>query len=89
MLILTSFPVLKKTPCGVQIDVYGCRRFVNLGSLKRYACPTKEEALQSFYVRKRRQIKILKANLVKAETALKLKPEGCIEYCDYLQLGGV
>lgn len=82
MLILTTFPIIKKTPCGVKIDVYGKQKFVNLGAQKRYACPTKEEALESFHARKRRQIKLLKHSLAKAEAALKLTDASGIEYFD-------
>jgi hypothetical protein len=82
MLILSSFPVLSKTRCGYQIDVYGKKRFVNLEANKKYACVTKEEALESYHARKRRQIRILKHALAKAEAALLLTESSGLEYFD-------
>ena len=64
------FPVVKETPKGCWIDVYGKRKFVLNDSTKRYAYPTKELALQSFIARKRRQAGILRAQLKNAEGLL-------------------
>lgn len=75
MLLKSEFPIIKWTNCGAWIDVYGRRRFVNLQSKKKYACFTVEEALESFHARKKRQIRILKAQLAQAEAALKLSPD--------------
>lgn len=47
-------------------------RFVLLDSRKKFACRTKEEALDSFRARKRAQIKILERRLKEAEIALNL-----------------
>jgi len=57
--ILQEFPITKTTPKGVWINNLGIPRFVLLNAYKRFACPTKEEALESFMARKTRQIKIL------------------------------
>jgi hypothetical protein len=45
-------------------------RWVSKTSRKRFAYPTKEEALTSFIARKNRQIKLLKTNLEWVRTAL-------------------
>jgi hypothetical protein len=81
-LVLNKFPIRKQTPCGVQIDVFGRRRFVNLGSKKRYACPTEAEALESYRARKRRQIGILRYRLAEAEAALQLQADGDRTYIE-------
>lgn len=81
-LVLHRYPICSVTPCGAQIDVFGRRRFVLLNGLKRYACPTEAEALESFRARKRRQIGILKHRLAEAETALLLERDGDRRYVD-------
>jgi hypothetical protein len=83
-LALYRFPIRKLTPCGVQIEVWGHRRFVRLDARKRYACPTEAEALESYRSRKRRQIGILKHRLAEAEAALKLQSDGERGYVDVL-----
>lgn len=69
---LHKFPIERRTPKGVWIRGWGGMRFVLLSARKRYACPTIEEALESFQARKNRQIKILKGQLQRAELALSL-----------------
>ena len=68
---LFTYRITKVTPHGVWIGSWAdtCR-FVRLAARKRYACPTKEEARQSFEARKMRQVKILRARLECAEIAL-------------------
>lgn len=82
VLHLHKFKKLKRTPKGVWISLYSDlfenKKFVLLAARKRYACPTKKEALISFIARKRRQIEIIKYQLEKAERALKLA-EGVAE----------
>ena len=68
-LVLMELPVLRETRCGVRLKD---GRFVLKQSRKRYACPTKEEALASFKRRKEVQISILKAQLRSAEWDLAL-----------------
>jgi len=68
---LNECPVLKRTPSGAWIDVYGARRFVRLAARKQYACETPAEAAESFRRRKTRQIEILKSQLAEAEQALR------------------
>lgn len=75
---LRTYRVIRRTPCGVWIEedfgdfhlLGSGPRFVNLTARKRFACPTKAEARESFKARKRRQIKILKAQIARAERAL-------------------
>lgn len=80
MLVRYEYPVLKITRCGVWLDIYGQARFVLLTARKRYACPTEAEALASYHTRKKRQVKILSAQLRQAETARILTKEGEIRY---------
>ena len=83
-LVLHRFPVLKMTPCGAQINVFGRRRFVLLNATKRYACPTEAEAMESYRARKRRQVRILRHRLAEAEAALQLDHDGAMLYVDAL-----
>lgn len=72
--VLTGYIVERVTPKGVWLEG---RRFVLTSARKRFACPTKEEARESFIARKNRQVRILKAQLLDAELALQLidKPD--------------
>ena len=69
---LREYYVRKTTRCGVWIESeFGYRRrFVLRSAKKRYACPTKAEALDSFIARKKRQKAILSARLEIATKAL-------------------
>lgn len=67
---VVTFEVIRRTKCGVWIDDYGVEKFVNLGARKQYASETVKEAAEQFYWRKRRQVKILRAQLERAEIAL-------------------
>ena len=60
-LLLVDFNVVKHTPTGYKIDMgYNTKqKFVVSAGKKRYAYPTKEEALRSLIARKRVHIKIL------------------------------
>jgi hypothetical protein len=63
---LVEFDVVKRTPRGVWVVYRGMtigRRFVLDGARRRYACPTKEEAMESFVARKRKQAKIYETRL--------------------------
>lgn len=64
-----EFRVLKRTHCGVWIDEYGTRRFVNLNARRKFASASKADALLSFIARKNRQISILSAQRADAEDA--------------------
>ena len=58
----------RATPKGAWV----CGRFVLLSATKRWACPTEEEALESFMARKRKQIRILSTRLQQAKAELAL-----------------
>ena len=77
---LLCFRVQKTTPKGVWILAeHGNNRFVLRDARKRFACPTKEEALASFIARKERQQHILQVRLERTVEALglaKRKAEG-------------
>jgi hypothetical protein len=76
------FYLVRETKCGYwisrnpnydenNIELWGERkRWVSKYSTKRLAYPTREEALQSFKARKKRQITILTAQLQQAQIAL-------------------
>ena len=68
---LAVYKVVKHTPSGVWISqgVYG-RHFILNNSRKKFAYPDKATALESFKLRKERQIKILTGNLSTAKEAL-------------------
>lgn len=69
---LREFDVLKNTPCGVWLDVFGTKRFVKTKARKRWACPTKEEARESFLARKGKQKRILNSQLDRVERAIQI-----------------
>lgn len=73
---LHKYEVIRHTPKGVwvkrRIGAWSCghARFILRQAHKRYACPTMEEAGQSFLARKARQARIFKARLRTIEKAL-------------------
>ncbi len=67
---LHSFPIVRRTPKGVWLNVWGQEKFVLKDCRKKYAAGTIEEALKSFIARKERQVLILKKQLDSAERAL-------------------
>ncbi len=67
---LRRYPVLKRTPKGAWLDINARRRFVLAGARKRYACPTIEEARESFLARKAAQRRILVARLRDVDAAV-------------------
>jgi len=73
---LSRFRILKRTPKGVWISLYGRiwddKRFVLLTANKKYACITKADAMVSFIARKKKQIQILRGQLKQANEALDL-----------------
>lgn len=67
-----EYEVIKPTPKGAWVRLVlgqflGDKKFILRDARKRFACPTKEEALESFLKRKERQINILRAQLKEAE----------------------
>lgn len=66
-----EYRVVRETPKGVWLDLgLGDLRFVRRDARKRWACPTPEEALDSFRARKERQLRILRAQIDHVESAL-------------------
>jgi hypothetical protein len=53
------FKVLKRTEKSIQIKDIGGARFLRINTTRKYACETREEAIQSFIEKKKRQIEIL------------------------------
>lgn len=66
---LRKFDVAKITPKGVRLDN---GRFVLSSARRRFACPTIDEARQSFIARKKAQIRIYSDKLACAERALQI-----------------
>lgn len=66
---LFEFQVAKETPKGVRLSN---GRLVLRDRRRRYACPTKTEALISFVERKRAQRRILQARLARVDRAIDL-----------------
>lgn len=62
-----EYPVKRRTPHGVWLDVYGTEKFTLSDSIKRFAYPTKKETLASFVAHKSRQVRILAAQHDRAE----------------------
>lgn len=62
------------TRCGVVLCEYSGlrRRFVNRSTNKRWACPTKEEALRSLIARRKRQAEIYEARAKQARRMLSI-----------------
>lgn len=52
---MREYRVIKETPCGVWVQCWDRTRFVNLKLFRKWAWPTKEEAMASLLARKRRQ----------------------------------
>lgn len=67
---LHTFDVIRETKTGVWLLSFGVKRFAKLEARKRFACPTIEEALESFLARKARQSSIYKARLEDIEEAI-------------------
>jgi hypothetical protein len=68
-----DFMVSRHTPKGVWIKTWAeNERFVLKDARKRYACPTKEEALDSFIARQRRRISILETQAKDSKTGMRI-----------------
>lgn len=79
---LHKFKVLKETPKGVWIRYHGDfsdKRFVLSTARKRFACPTKEEALESFLARKTRQRGIYQARLRHIDEVIVMAQQGKVD----------
>jgi len=68
---ILTYKVKKHTPLGVWISqgIYDCHFILN-NSRKKFAYPDKATALESFKLRKQRQIELLTEQLSDAKTAL-------------------
>ena len=60
---LREVSVLRHTAKGVWLQDYSRERFVLTQARKRWACPTKAEAAESYRQRKMRQARILSSQL--------------------------
>ena len=73
---LIELKLFRETPKGYWLgyggfeSLQGHQKWVSKTAKKRYAYPTKKEALQNFIKRKERQAKILKYQLMSVEFAL-------------------
>jgi hypothetical protein len=76
---LREYQVVKRTPKGVWLSLYGDRRFVLNSATRRFACPTKAEAQESFLARKKRQISIHQGSIKRAERAMAIVTKGELE----------
>jgi hypothetical protein len=75
-----KYRIVKKTPkghrieLGIPMDIGGAgmpTKFILQNATKRFACPTKAEALDSFIARKKRYIRILGGHISDAEIAIR------------------
>lgn len=68
---LSTFDILKETPCGWWVQ-YGFfdRKWVPKKGTRVFAFDSKAKAKESFIARKNRQIRILQARIRRAEQAL-------------------
>lgn len=68
---LRRFPVLRETRTGVWLQIFpGMNRFTRRDVYRRFACPTIEEAFESYRARKAKQIRIYQARVESAREAL-------------------
>ncbi len=72
VLILLSFSVVRETRCKYVICVFGKDKYVDKGTHKRYAYPTKEQAWKSFNRRCVMWTRFAHTNLRRAEAALEI-----------------
>lgn len=69
------FKMIKGTPCGYWIRLFHSsddKKWVSKTAKKRFAYPSREDAITSFKARKKRQVKILEEQLSRAKRALAL-----------------
>lgn len=72
---LLQYRIVKITSKGCWIDHFGEKKFILSSAHKRWAYPTKTEALTSFRKRKERQVSLLQAQLKSAEAYLQKAKE--------------
>lgn len=75
IIVLKTFFLVKETPKGYWILENGWffarQRWVSKTSKKRYAYPTKEQALTNFIKRKERYLRILRYKITSTKAAIK------------------
>jgi len=64
---LSEYEVIKLTPKGYVLDVYGNKKFSHKNG---WACETPDIALQNFILRKENQISICRTNITRALKAI-------------------
>lgn len=75
-LVLTELVLVKETPKGYWIgyeyfgEIFGKQIWVSKYSIKRYAYPTKKEAMTNFVARTKKRIEILKKQIGDCEMSL-------------------
>lgn len=68
---LEKYEILKRTPRGAWISVdYVKKRFVLENTHKCFAHASEEKARESFFARKKKQLKILRAQIANIESAV-------------------
>jgi hypothetical protein len=70
ILYIKRYKVLRYTPKGCWISDLGIDRWVSLSSRKRFAYPTKEEAVKSYTLRKKRELIYKLDRIEKLETII-------------------
>lgn len=66
---LLVLPVVGETPQGLWVMYKGRRRWMGSNTTRKFACPTKVEALKSFLARKDKQLAILEYQMSRATRA--------------------
>lgn len=80
-----EYNVIRETPCGGWIIVRGGdKKFVNLQAVKQYASKTPEIAKTCFLARKKRQLKILRAQIGLVEEAIELLDTPLEDFNQYM-----
>lgn len=69
--VLSTFNLVKETPKGYWIDVWMGNKWVSKYGKRRYAYPTKEEAIQSCIARTNKRISYCRRDLRVAESGLR------------------
>lgn len=72
-----EYRVMRETAKGVRLDN---GRFVLRDARKRFACPTVEEAVESYLARKYRQLYLLNKTVEQVEVALALLPLSIVQH---------
>lgn len=74
--VLNTYVLFKETPKGYWIGfgnlngLHGDKKWVSKTSVKRYAYPTKEKAMNNFILRSEKRVKILQTQVSDVKSAL-------------------